>query len=105
MNRDYLAWTFHRILADMIVEACLKAGRETGIGTAALSGGVFQNTLLLGMCIKDLEEAGFRVLRHHMIAPNDGGIGLGQAAYGLEWLRRKQEEKNNPDHFLNHRSE
>ena len=93
MSRDYLAWAFHRILADMIVEACLKAGEESGIRTVALSGGVFQNTLLLGMCVKGLEEAGLQVLRHHMIAPNDGGIGLGQAAYGLEWLKRKQADE------------
>ena len=81
----------------MIVEACLMAGKETGIETAALSGGVFQNTLLLGMCVNDLEEAGFKVLRHHMIAPNDGGIGLGQAAYGLEQLRRRHAGMSSSD--------
>ena len=105
MERDYLAWAFHRLLADMIVEACLMAGKETGIETAALSGGVFQNTLLLGMCVNDLEEAGFKVLRHHMIAPNDGGIGLGQAAYGLEQLRRRHAGMSSPDLVSNGGSE
>ena len=86
---DCLAWEFHRSLAGMVVEACVKSREETGIRTAALSGGVYQNTLLLSLCIRGLEEKGFQVLRHHMVPPNDGGISLGQAAWGLEWLKRQ----------------
>ncbi|HEY1347695.1 MAG TPA: hypothetical protein VGF54_22115, partial [Streptosporangiaceae bacterium] len=48
--------------------------------TVALSGGVFQNLLLLGQATGGLEEAGFRVLTHARVPPNDGGISLGQAA-------------------------
>ncbi len=88
-STESLAFTFHRSLADMVVEACVKASRETGTRTVALSGGVYQNTLLLDLCIRGLEDQGLQVLRHRMIPPNDGGIGLGQAAFGLEWLTRQ----------------
>jgi hydrogenase maturation protein HypF len=45
----------------------------------ALSGGVFQNRLLLRLTISALEQEGFTVLTHHMVPTSDGGISLGQA--------------------------
>ena len=75
------AWQFHRTLADLTVKAALRIREETQVGTVALTGGVFQNTLLLEMCDTALTEAGFRVLKHHLVPPNDGGIALGQAVY------------------------
>lgn len=80
---DALAYAFHTGLAALIAAGCCKAREQTGLSTAALTGGVFQNTLLLGLTIKALENEGFTVLRHHLIAPNDSGIALGQAAYAL----------------------
>jgi hydrogenase maturation protein HypF len=50
------------------------------LGTVALSGGVFQNLLLLERTVAGLEAAGFTVLLHGRVPPNDGGISLGQAA-------------------------
>ena len=52
---------------------------EVGLGTAALSGGVFQNTLLLRGTVARLEARGFTVLVHSRVPCNDGGISLGQA--------------------------
>ena len=78
-----LAWIFHRHLADMIIRACIRIRERTGLMTCALSGGVFQNTLLLGMVQEGLEKEGFKVLIHSLVPPNDGGIALGQAAAGL----------------------
>ena len=63
--------------------ACLRAREETGIETTALSGGVFQNTLLLELTESRLQARGFTVLRHRLTAPNDGGICLGQAAAAM----------------------
>ena len=80
---DLLAWLFHRRLADQILEACRQVRERTGLTTCALSGGVFQNTLLLDMTKKGLEQMGFKVLIHSLVPPNDGGICLGQAAAGL----------------------
>ena len=82
-----LARFFHEALADEIVAGCERAREMTGITTAALSGGVFQNLLLLELVETGLEEKGFRVLRHHLIPPNDGGICLGQAVHAMAQIQ------------------
>ncbi|XME01686.1 carbamoyltransferase HypF [Lachnospiraceae bacterium C1.1] len=73
------AYFFHASLAKMTAEAICRAGEEKGITTAALSGGVFQNLLLLKLVEEEIEKRNFRLLRHSLVAPNDGGIALGQA--------------------------
>jgi hydrogenase maturation protein HypF len=75
-----IAARFHRGVAAAIVEGCGRIRAETGLAAVALSGGVFQNALLLEAAAAGLEERGFRVLVHHRVPPNDGGISLGQAA-------------------------
>lgn len=82
-----LAWLFHRRLAELIAEACAQAREASGRNKTALSGGVFQNRLLLRMTEECLTQEGFEVLRHHMIPPNDGGLAIGQAAYGMRKLQ------------------
>ena len=82
-NSNQLALHFHKGLAGMIVSACEKAREETGIDTVALSGGVYQNRLLLDYSVTMLEKRGFHVLRHHLLPPNDGGISLGQAVAAM----------------------
>lgn len=84
-----LAYLFHRTLAEQIVAACKAAREHSGRAKVALSGGVFQNRLLLRLTEEGLEQEGFEVLRHHMIPPNDGGIAIGQAAYGMCWLQNQ----------------
>ena len=87
-NSNQLALHFHRRLAGMIVSACEKAREEIGINTVALSGGVYQNKLLLDYSVTMLEERGFHVLRHHLLPPNDGGISLGQAVSAMRSLQK-----------------
>ena len=82
-DTEKLAYFFHWILAEEIIAACQKARKESGRGTAALSGGVFQNQLLLKMVDEGLQKEGFKVLRHRLVPPNDGGIALGQAVYAM----------------------
>lgn len=82
-DTDKLAYEFHAVLADMVLAACEKIRQATGLATCALSGGVFQNRLLTRLCKARLEGAGFTVLLHSLIPPNDGGICLGQAVYGI----------------------
>ena len=75
-----IAARFHNGLATAVAEACARLREEHGLATVALSGGVFQNVLLLGRLMDHLEARGFRVLVHSRVPPNDGGISLGQAA-------------------------
>ena len=86
-DTEKLAYFFHWILAEEITVACQKAGKESGRGTVALSGGVFQNQLLLKMVDEGLQNEGFKVLRHRLVPPNDGGIALGQAVYAMGALK------------------
>ena len=81
-----LAYVFHASLARLLVATCKTLRESTNLTTVALSGGVFQNTLLLTLTEQALAAASFRVLTHHQVPPNDGGIALGQAAAALYHL-------------------
>ncbi|RDH75254.1 carbamoyltransferase HypF [Mycolicibacterium moriokaense] len=71
---------FHRAVAAMVVD--LARAATPGRDTVALSGGVFQNALLLRMVLRALREKGFDVITHRLVPPNDGGIALGQLLVG-----------------------
>jgi hydrogenase maturation protein HypF len=75
-----IAARFHNTIARMIVEGCRKISFTSGIKQTALSGGVFQNRLLLRKTIPLLESAGLEVYTHRQVPCNDGGISLGQVA-------------------------
>ena len=91
-DTDQLAYFFHKALADMIVIACCYQRTRCEVNVVALSGGVFQNLLLLRLVDDGLEREGFKVLKHGVVPTNDGGIALGQAAAGIAALR--DEEQN-----------
>ena len=82
-NRCFLAYQFHAALSATVRDACVKIRENTGLSVCALSGGVFQNRLLTTLCRDLLTQAGFTVLLHSLIPPNDGGICLGQAVSGI----------------------
>jgi hydrogenase maturation protein HypF len=77
---DEMAARFHQTIAQMTVEICERIAGDTGLRTVALSGGCFQNRLLLALTIPALQRAGFQVLHHRQVPCNDGGLSLGQAA-------------------------
>ena len=69
---------FHCGLAAAAVKALKSISCETGIGTVCLSGGVFQNRVLLELVIDGLERSGLKVFSNSLVPANDGGISLGQ---------------------------
>jgi hydrogenase maturation protein HypF len=71
---------FHCAVADLVVE--LAGMEDTGGQPVALSGGVFQNAMLLRLVLDGLRAKGFRVITHRHVPPNDGGIALGQLLVG-----------------------
>ena len=75
-----VAARFHAGLAAATAEAVERIASERGLGTAVLSGGVFQNRVLLEAVAGRLDRAGLRVLIPERLPPNDGGISYGQAA-------------------------
>ena len=79
----HLAYLFHASLAALICAGCEEGRRRTGLDAVALSGGVFQNLLLLRLTEQALRAAGFDVLTHSLVPPNDGGISLGQAVAAM----------------------
>ena len=92
-DTDQLAYFFHKALADMIVIACCYQRTRCEVNVVALSGGVFQNLLLLRLVDDGLEREGFKVLKHGVVPTNDGGIALGQAATGIAALRNKEQNE------------
>jgi hydrogenase maturation protein HypF len=79
VSREIIAARFHNGLARLIRDGCVLLRARRGLNTVALSGGVFQNQLLLRQTVAGLEASGFTVLRHSRVPCNDGGISLGQA--------------------------
>ncbi len=84
-----MAYRFHVTVAEMIGAMCERIARETGLRTVALSGGCFQNRLLLALVVPRLREVGLRVLLHRQVPCNDGGISLGQAVIASFTVERR----------------
>lgn len=75
-----VAARFHNGVSDALAAVCNEVRESCGLAAVALSGGSFQNLLLLHGTRKRLERDGFEVLVHRRVPPNDGGISLGQVA-------------------------
>lgn len=79
--KPLISGKFHRTIAQAILEVARRARAERGLREVVLSGGCFQNMLLLELSVSLLEAHGFSVFVNHKVPPNDGGISFGQAYY------------------------
>jgi hydrogenase maturation protein HypF len=83
-----MAARFHETIAAVVEDVCVRIREEDSLNRVCLSGGTFQNRLLLGNATRRLRQRGFDVFLHQHVPPNDGGISLGQAAVAAERLAR-----------------
>lgn len=84
-----LAREFHHKVADMILQTCVTMREKTGANQVALTGGVFQNRILMEESLRLLRDDGFQPYYNISVSPNDGGIALGQAYIAM----KKMEEE------------
>src|SRR5579859_7588033 len=84
---SYIAYRFHITIAEMLALAACEARERTHLNRVALSGGVFQNRLLLETLLARLEEKGFQVYINRRVPSNDGGLSLGQLAVAAARLQ------------------
>ena len=100
-----LARRFHSTVIELIVATCSRLRHTTGIGAVVLSGGVFLNALLTCEVSARLSGEGFRVYRHRLVPPNDGGLSLGQlavaAAQKKSEIRYPKSERNANEEIQN----
>jgi len=80
---DLIARRFHNTIIALVRSVCGQARDTRGLQTVVLSGGCFQNVLLLEGCVAGLEADGFTVHYHRLVPTNDGGLSLGQAVVAL----------------------
>jgi len=79
MPPSLMASRWHLAVARMITDVCSRLRARGAGGTVGLTGGAFQNAILLQMAIDELHREGFEVLVHQRVPTNDGGLALGQA--------------------------
>ncbi len=101
-DRSEIARAFQRGIADGVSEAVPTLSRAAGIGTVVLSGGVFQNELLLSDLKLRLEAEQLRIWTNHVVPPGDGGISLGQAAVAALAKRKSSESRSEADLRMTH---
>ena len=78
---ELIALRFHLGFSRALVEACAELSRRFGVKEVALSGGCFQNALLLGTTLESLRQKGLNPIFSEEIPPNDGGLSYGQAVW------------------------
>jgi hydrogenase maturation protein HypF len=76
---EQISAKFHNTIAEIALQTCLAIRSKTDINLVALSGGVWQNMVLLQTTIKKLRKNSFSIYYHDQVPTNDGGLSLGQA--------------------------
>jgi len=91
---------FHKTIADIAIEICERARERTNLNEVALSGGVWQNQILLDLVRDGLRQKGFIVYFHRQVPSNDGGLALGQAVIANFQRSSRAEHEEREGQFL-----
>jgi hydrogenase maturation protein HypF len=81
---------FHNTITACSITACQVIRQDEDLKRVALSGGVWQNMVLLGKTTAALKQEGFEVLTHHQVPANDGGVAFGQALIAYHTIINKE---------------
>lgn len=95
VSPESMALGFHEAVAKMILSLCEKISKRTGVKKVALTGGVFQNKILMETTLSLLREEDFTIYYNISVGANDGGISLGQTYIGLEYLKENENVHSN----------
>jgi hydrogenase maturation protein HypF len=88
-----IAGRFHRTVAAALLDVCCFLRERRELETVVLSGGVFQNELLLRLMVEGLRRRAFAVFTNTLVPPNDGGLALGQVAVASARLAGEGEQE------------
>jgi hydrogenase maturation protein HypF len=80
MDTGLISAKFHNTIINVMMKVVSEINTKTGLKKVALSGGTFQNKILLEHAENHLQEAGYEAYSHVLVPSNDGGIALGQLA-------------------------
>ncbi|HXF85635.1 MAG TPA: carbamoyltransferase HypF [Anaerolineales bacterium] len=87
---------FHKTIAEIVLDICQRARTKTNLNEVVLSGGVWQNRILLNLVRDGLERQGFVVYFHKQVPTNDGGLALGQAVIANHVVASHETTKHSP---------
>jgi hydrogenase maturation protein HypF len=89
VDKRRIALGFHYAVADMILAVCERIRKKEDVNAVVLTGGVFQNKILMESTLAVLRESEFQPYYNISVGPNDGGVCLGQNLIGMKYLTRK----------------
>jgi hydrogenase maturation protein HypF len=85
VTREVISRRFHNGLVAVLARLACLLREESSLNRVCLTGGVFQNALVLDQSVRDLGAAGFEVFTHSQVPAGDGGLSLGQAVIAAQW--------------------
>jgi hydrogenase maturation protein HypF len=91
---------FHKTIADIAIDICEHARERANLNEVALSGGVWQNQILLDLVRDGLRQKGFIVYSHQQVPSNDGGLALGQAVIANFQMLNRDEHEEREEHLI-----
>jgi hydrogenase maturation protein HypF len=93
VSQQVIGSKFHQTIVRLFTKVCEMVRSKTGINTVAMSGGVFQNRILLCGLKSSLKDKNFKTIAQKKVPCNDGGLSLGQAVAAAAIASGRKEQK------------